>query len=131
MKLNQSFRKWHRTIAPIVLLPLLVTVFTGVTYRISKDWLGLSRDRVHFLMVLHEGEYLGHRLETVYVLLNGLGLLWMLVTGGVMLFQNLKKFFKRSVQLSPVGHLEKNLGGDHMQSEQVSQNSKEKDSNVN
>jgi hypothetical protein len=91
MKLAQRLRKWHRTLAPIVLLPLLVTVSTGVTYRLSKDWLGLSRDQVHFLMSIHEGEYLGHTLEPVYVLLNGLGLLWMLATGGFMAFQNLQK----------------------------------------
>lgn len=101
MKLNQSLRKWHRTVAPIVLLPLTITVFTGVTYRISKDWFGLSRDRVHFLMSLHEGEYFGHTLEPVYVLLNGLGLLWMLATGAAILLQNLQKFV-RSFQSSPV-----------------------------
>jgi hypothetical protein len=89
MKLNQ-IRKWHRTLAPIVILPLLITVSTGVIYRLSKDWLGLSRDQVHFLMSIHEGEYLGHTLEPFYVILNGLGVLWMLVTGGVMMFQSLK-----------------------------------------
>ncbi|MEO0842853.1 MAG: PepSY domain-containing protein [Cyanobacteria bacterium J06643_5] len=87
---KQQLRKLHLTIAPVVILPLLITVSTGVVYRISKDWFGLSRDQVHFLMVLHEGEYLGKTLESVYVLLNGLGLLWMLVTGGAMLFQNFK-----------------------------------------
>jgi DMSO/TMAO reductase YedYZ heme-binding membrane subunit len=85
------FRKLHTTIAPIVLLPLLVTIFTGVTYRLGKSWFGLSRDQVHFLMVIHEGEYLGHTLEPLYVLLNGLGLLWMLVTGSMMLWQNFTK----------------------------------------
>ena len=93
---KQQLRKLHLTIAPIVILPLLITVSTGVIYRISKDWFGLSRDQVHFLMVLHEGEYFGKTLEPVYVLLNGLGLLWMLVTGGAMLFQNLSKSFKKS-----------------------------------
>ncbi|MEL6462672.1 MAG: PepSY domain-containing protein [Cyanobacteria bacterium J06621_15] len=87
---KQLLRKLHLTIAPIVILPLLITVSTGVIYRISKDWFGLSRNQVHFLMVLHEGEYFGKTLESVYVLLNGLGLLWMLVTGGAMLFQNFK-----------------------------------------
>lgn len=87
----QKFRKFHSAIAPIVLLPLLVTVFTGVTYRLSKDWFGLSRDRVHFLMSIHEGEYLGDTLEPVYVLLNGLGLLWMLVTGSAMLIQKMTR----------------------------------------
>ena len=84
-----TFRKLHRTLAPIVLLPLLVTVTTGVTYRLGKSWFGLSRDQVHFLMVIHEGEYLGSQLEPVYVLLNALGLLWMLVTGASMLLKTL------------------------------------------
>ncbi|TVQ48118.1 MAG: PepSY domain-containing protein [Gloeocapsa sp. DLM2.Bin57] len=91
MKQIQAFRKWHRTLAPIVLLPLLVTVSTGVSYRLAKDWFGLPRDQVHFLMGIHEGEYLGKTLEPFYVLLNGLGLLWMLVTGGAMLWQNLRR----------------------------------------
>jgi hypothetical protein len=46
-------------------------------------------------MVLHEGEWLkpliGSGGETVYVLLNGLGLLWMLVTGASMLWQRLRR----------------------------------------
>jgi len=85
MKLLQRVRQWHRTLAPIVLLPLVVTVTTGVSYRIAKNWFGLSRDQVHLLMSIHEGEYLGQTLEPLYVLLNGLGLLWMLFTGGAML----------------------------------------------
>ena len=85
----RQFRQLHRTVAPIVLLPIFITVLTGVTYRLGKSWFGLSRDQVHFLMVLHEGEYLGQTLEPVYVLLNGLGLLWMLITGSMMVWQNL------------------------------------------
>jgi hypothetical protein len=98
MKFQLLVRKLHRTLAPIVLLPLVITVTTGVTYRLSKDWFGLTRDQVHFLMTLHEGEYLGSTLEPFYVLLNGLGLLWMLVTGGVMAFQHFRKAFKPKAQ---------------------------------
>ncbi len=94
MKYRQLVRKWHSTLAPIVLLPLFVTVTTGVTYRLSKDWFGLSRDQVHFLMTIHEGEYLGQTLEPFYVLLNGLGLLWMLITGGTMVVQNIMRAWK-------------------------------------
>lgn len=86
-----NFRKLHAAIAPFVLLPMFVTVFTGVTYRLGKSWLGLTRDQVHFLMVIHEGEYLGQILEPVYVLLNGLGLMWMLATGGMMAYQNIMR----------------------------------------
>lgn len=42
-------------------------------------------------MSIHEGEYLGDTLEPVYVLLNGLGLLWMLVTGSAMLIQKMTR----------------------------------------
>ncbi len=88
---TMKFRTLHATIAPFVFLPLLVTVCTGVAYRLGKSWLGLSRDQVHVLMVIHEGEYLGSVLEPVYVLLNGLGLLWMLATGGIMAYQNVRR----------------------------------------
>ena len=93
MKIQTVARKLHGTVAPFVMLPLLVTVTTGVTYRLSKDWLGLGRDQVHFLMSIHEGEYLGPALEPFYVLLNGLGLLWMLATGGVMMAKNIRQNF--------------------------------------
>ncbi len=77
----RTIRQFHRQVAPIIILPFLITAITGVAYRLGKSWLGLSRDQVHWLMVIHEGEYLGKQLEPIYVLLNGLGLLFMLVTG--------------------------------------------------
>ncbi|MGB0561873.1 MAG: PepSY domain-containing protein [Spirulinaceae cyanobacterium] len=80
--MNRRFlRTLHRTIAPFVMLPLVITILTGVSYRLGKSWFGLSRDQVHWLMVIHEGEYLGQFLEPIYVLLNGLGALFMLTTG--------------------------------------------------
>ena len=80
-------RRLHAALAPIVLAPLLLTAASGMAYRLLKDWAGLSGDQVHWLMVLHEGEWLGAAAEPIVVLLNGLGLLWMLITGGVMLRQ--------------------------------------------
>jgi len=87
-------RRAHATLAPLVLLPLLITVLSGVSYRVSRDWGGVGRDGAHWLMVLHEGEWLkplvGRHGETVYVLLNGLGLLWMLATGASMVWQRIR-----------------------------------------
>jgi uncharacterized iron-regulated membrane protein len=77
-------RRLHAAMAPVVLAPLLLTVCSGMSYRLLKDWGGLSRDQVHWLMVLHEGEWLGSWAEPIYVLLNGLGLLWMLATGATL-----------------------------------------------
>ncbi len=91
----QRLRRLHAGLAPLVLLPLLLTVGSGVGYRLLRDWGGLDRDRAHVLMVLHEGEWLtrwfGPNGETIYVLLNGLGLLWMLVSGGAMAVQRLRR----------------------------------------
>jgi len=100
MNPQQRIRKLHRAIAPLALIPLLITVITGLAYRLSKDWFGFSRDQVHWLMSLHEAEYLGAFLEPVYVLLNALGVLWMLGTGAMMLLQSLKKL-QQPVQRSP------------------------------
>lgn len=93
--LAQQLRRAHAALAPLVLAPLLVTVTTGMSYRLLRDWGGLNRDQAHVLMVLHEGEWLrrwfGANGETLYVLINGLGLLWMLATGGGMALRSLQR----------------------------------------
>ena len=81
MKFLNNSRQFHKALAPWVFLPLLISSITGLLYRISKDLLGYSRDQVHWLMSLHEGEWLGDNGELIYVLLNSFGILWMLVTG--------------------------------------------------
>ena len=81
MKFFSNSRQFHKTLAPLVFLPLLISAITGLTYRISKDLFGFSRNEVHWLMSLHEGEWLGDNGEIIYVVLNSLGLLWMLITG--------------------------------------------------
>ena len=81
MKLLSNSRQFHKALAPWVFLPFLISSITGLLYRVSKDLLGYSRDQVHWLMSLHEGEWLGENGELIYVLLNSLGVLWMLITG--------------------------------------------------
>ena len=87
-------RELHQRIAPFVLLPLFVTVCSGVGYRLARDWFGASREQVHWLMTLHEGEWLGPTLEPVVVLMNAVGLLWMLITGLALLIER----WRRQVQ---------------------------------
>lgn len=90
-----ALRRAHARVAPLVLLPLALTVLSGSGYRLLRDWGGLDRDRAHWLMVLHEGEWLrpwfGSNGETIYVLLNGLGLLWMLASGGALAVDQLRR----------------------------------------
>ena len=94
MTLLVRVRELHQRIAPFVLLPLLVTVCSGVGYRLARDWFGASREQVHWLMTLHEGEWLGPTLEPVVVLMNAIGLLWMLITGLALLIER----WRRQVQ---------------------------------
>ncbi|MEB3280394.1 MAG: PepSY domain-containing protein [Lyngbya sp.] len=79
VKLNE--RRFHQIIAPIALLPLAVSAVTGVGYRLGKAWFGLSSDQVGFLLRIHQGSYLGPALRPIYVLLVGLSLIVLLVTG--------------------------------------------------
>ena len=81
MNFLSNSRQFHKYLAPWVFLPLFISATTGLIYRISKDLLGYSRDEVHWLMSLHEGEWLGNNGELIYVTLNSLGLIWMLITG--------------------------------------------------
>lgn len=93
--LTQRLRRAHANLAPFVLLPLSLTVISGMGYRLVRDWGGLGRDQAHILMVLHEGEWLqrwlGPQGETLYVLLNGLGLMWMLASGAAMALDRLRR----------------------------------------
>ena len=94
MTLQARMRELHRRLAPLVVLPLLVTVLSGVAYRLARDWFGTSRDQAHWLMVVHDGEWLGPDLEPVVVLLNAIGLLWMLVSGALILIERWRRQVK-------------------------------------
>ena len=70
MKILPNSRQFHKALAPWVFLPLFISSITGLLYRVSKDLLGYSREQVHWLMSLHEGEWLGDNGELIYVILN-------------------------------------------------------------
>ncbi len=77
--MKRAFRKYHRTIGIIICLPLILTVLTGMLTTIIKEWpinTGLSSNLV---LKIHTGEIL--HLEAIYPILNGLGLIGLLVTG--------------------------------------------------
>ncbi len=77
--MNRTFRKYHRTLAIIVALPLILTLLTGIAATLSEEWsipLGVSRSAI---LRIHTGEIF--HLEKFYPILNGLGLAAMVVTG--------------------------------------------------
>ena len=48
MSLLARLRELHRSVAPFVLAPLLVTVFSGVSYRLARDWTGSEPAETRF-----------------------------------------------------------------------------------
>jgi hypothetical protein len=77
--MKRAFRKYHRVLATILCLPLALTVLTGMATTMVGEWslnLGLSRG---LLLGLHTGEIF--HLQGIYPILNGLGLVGLLVTG--------------------------------------------------
>lgn len=78
-------RKLHRRIAPILFIPLLLSALTGIAYRLGRSWFEIPNSVANVLMAIHQGEYLGQGLVPIYVLLVGLGLLGLVVTGLSML----------------------------------------------
>lgn len=75
-------RKYHRFIAAIALLPLTLTVISGMLVTLVEEW-NMPFFKRGLLMDIHTGEVF--HLESVYPLLNGLGLLALLMTGVSML----------------------------------------------
>jgi Sec-independent protein secretion pathway component TatC len=76
--MNRFFRKYHRQIAIVFSLPLLLTVVTGMGFTIAEEWLH-QRQLARFLIKVHTLEIFN--LGEIFPVLNGLGLIGLLVTG--------------------------------------------------
>ncbi len=77
--MKRLFRKYHRAIALITAIPIFLTVVTGMAVTFIREWginLGLTPS---WLLKLHTGEVF--HLEAIYPILNGVGLIGLLVTG--------------------------------------------------
>ena len=78
MKATRIFRQYHRQVAVLMCLPLTLTVITGTAYPILDGWFSLHK-LSGWLLKIHSGSIFG--LEAIYPVLNGLGLMGLLVTG--------------------------------------------------
>lgn len=86
MKIYQArLRRLHRLMAPIMILPILLTLVTGSIYQIVD--LGGKGNDFDWLLDWHKGHFGVLNLEKIYPFLNALGLLTLLITGTVMWFQ--------------------------------------------
>jgi uncharacterized iron-regulated membrane protein len=77
-----QIRKFHRFVGPIMVLPLLLTLVTGVAFQIV-DMNGQDK-QYKWLIQAHKGNFGSLHLDFIYPFLNGLGLLVLVVTGVMM-----------------------------------------------
>ncbi len=77
--MKKAFRKYHRILAIIVALPLTLTVVTGMLTTVVKEWPINTEISARLLLKIHTGEIFN--LQAIYPILNGLGLIGLLVTG--------------------------------------------------
>lgn len=89
-------RQLHRAFAPIMLFPLLLTLTTGLLFQVAV--LNGKETDFLWLLALHRGKFGSINLESVYVFLNALGLLFLVVTGLIMWFQTGRSASRRSKQ---------------------------------
>ena len=76
--MNRAFRKYHRQIAIVASLPLILTVISGVGYTIFDEW--FEQEEIStFLLKLHTLEII--HLGKFFPILNGVALIALLVTG--------------------------------------------------
>ncbi len=76
---NRYLRQIHSRLAPIMILPLLITLITGSLFQVAI----LTGNVTDFLWLLkwHKGNFGIVNLEIVYPFLNSFGLLLLAVTG--------------------------------------------------
>lgn len=80
MKIKAAkIRQWHRWLAPIMLLPILLTTITGIIYQIGE--LGGFDEQVNWAIHWHKGDFGYIDFQKSFPFLNGIGLLFLTVTG--------------------------------------------------
>ena len=77
--MNKLFRKYHRILAIIIFLPISLTVLTGMATTIIQEWPINTEITSRLLLKIHTGEIFN--LQAIYPILNGLGMIGLLVTG--------------------------------------------------
>ncbi|MEG4862057.1 MULTISPECIES: peptidase [unclassified Microcoleus] len=77
--MKKAFRKYHRILATIVFLPITLTVLTGMAATMGREWPISTGISTRLLLKIHTGEIF--HLQAIYPILNGLGMLGLLVTG--------------------------------------------------
>lgn len=88
-----KIRQLHRLLAPIMVIPILFTVITGVIYQIAE--LGGFEDQMRFIIHWHKGNFYYIDFQKSFPFLNGLGSIILTITGLQMWFKT-RRFTKKT-----------------------------------
>lgn len=78
---RNSLRKYHGWAGLFLSIPLLVSVTTGLIFHIGMNCFSLDESTQKFLMMLHEGRWLGVPGKVFYVVAVGLGAIGLALIG--------------------------------------------------
>jgi hypothetical protein len=87
----------HKKVARLVLPLLALSALTGLVYRVGRVWFGMSDETGIAVRAIHDGTWVGGWFSPFYVLVVGLGLLFLIGSG-------LGAFARRSKSPAPVRH---------------------------
>ena len=79
-------RQLHKALVPFMVLPLLLTLTTGLLFQFAVA--GDRASDLLWLLDLHRGKFGQINLEFIYPIFNALGLLTLVVTGSIMWLQS-------------------------------------------
>ncbi len=78
---KSQVRKSHRVLGVVFAIPLGLSAITGMAYQAGGKWFQFSEGTMSLLMSLHQGSWLGPELRPFYILLIGLGLIGLCLSG--------------------------------------------------
>ncbi|BAQ64744.1 hypothetical protein [Geminocystis sp. NIES-3709] len=92
---QKQLRSLHRKLAPIMILPILITFFTGVLFELAVTM--DKTDDFIWLLSWHRGNFGLINLEKFYPFLNAFGLLILAISGINLWWQNNFKTKKKNI----------------------------------
>ena len=80
-------RRVHRSLSPIILLPIIITSLTGALYPMLRA-AGVPKSMIRWMMKIHEGDFLIIDLTPLYPFIVGVSTAALAFTGLFMLLRS-------------------------------------------
>lgn len=88
MPAKRFARPLHRRLALWLVVPLLISLATGILYRVGRTWFDMEKPTGQSVLDFHTGMVLGETFSVLYTAFTGLGLLLLSVSGARLLLSS-------------------------------------------